>query len=166
MLKLGMRKKYLLVLVIIAVIGVLGVGLVVINNLNAKPAKVVRQDKKVTSDEINQTAQTKSNVLKQGQFEDGDSIHQAAGSVQIIKTESGPVIAFSEDFSVVNGPDVFVYLSPNKAGEDLGEFASLGRIQSHNGRQVYVLPTDYESYRSVVIWCRAFNTTFAKANLE
>jgi hypothetical protein len=75
------------------------------------------------------------------------------------------VLSFKEDFEVAQGPDLFVYLSPNPAGQDLGEYASLGSLKAIRGSQQYTLPDNYASYKTAIIWCRAFGVTFATAEL-
>lgn len=160
-----MRNKYVLALVGLLIITGFAIGFIVFKNVNEEPVRVVDQNNEVKIEDVAQAAEQPEDILKQGVFEDGDAVHQASGKAQIVKTETGPVLKFSE-FSVLDGPDVFVYLSPNRAGEALGDFASLGMIKSHEGDQIYTLPADYEKYQSVVIWCRAFSVTFAKANLE
>jgi hypothetical protein len=83
----------------------------------------------------------------------------------MFNTANGPVLTFGEDFKVTSGPDLFVYLSPNAPGESLGDFASLGKLKSISGPQSYNAPINFSEYKTVVIWCRAFNTTFSTAEL-
>jgi hypothetical protein len=71
------------------------------------------------------------------------------------------------DFSVTNGPDLIVFLSPDADDYD-GSGISLGALKANNGNQNYAIPagTDLSQYASVVIWCKSFPTVFAIATLE
>ena len=104
-------------------------------------------------------------VLRSGTFVDGDAIHRGSGTVSIVDDGEQVLLVFGDDVSITPGPDLFVYLSPNGPGEDLGEFVSLGTLTADTGAQAYVLPDNIDNYRTVVIWCRAFSVTFATAEL-
>ncbi len=104
-------------------------------------------------------------VLRSGMFVDGDAIHRGSGTVSIVDDGEQQLLVFGDDVSITPGPDLFVYLSPNGPGEDLGEFVSLGTLTSDTGAQAYVLPENADDFRTVVIWCRAFSVTFATAEL-
>jgi hypothetical protein len=104
-------------------------------------------------------------VLRSGVFVDGDAIHRGSGTVSILDDGEQQLLVFGDDVSITPGPDLFVYLSPNGPGEDLGEFVSLGTLTSPTGAQAYVLPENADDFRTVVIWCRAFSVTFATAEL-
>jgi hypothetical protein len=70
-----------------------------------------------------------------------------------------------------NGPDLFVYLSPNVASGDESafdeNFLNLGRLKGNQGDQNYDLPADVDltGFASVVIWCDRFNSAFGAADL-
>jgi len=106
--------------------------------------------------------------LKQGKFIDADGFHKGSGTAQIIRTGQGNIVKFSSDFTVTNGPDLFVYFSKtaDENNKDPGDFVSLGKLQKTSGEQTYKLPDNIEGYKSVVIWCRAFKTTFSLAPLR
>ena len=72
-----------------------------------------------------------------------------------------------DDFSVRNGPDLFVFLSPDPAGYVEGAI-ELGRLRATDGSFNTPIPpgTDVAGTRSVVIWCREFAVLFAVAPLE
>ncbi len=73
------------------------------------------------------------------------------------------------DLDTDNGPDLRVYLvaGPVVNDSDVGEFVDLGGLKGNKGTQQYSIPagTDTERYSTVVIWCRAFTVSFAKAEL-
>lgn len=155
-------KKTILAVIVAITVAVLIAGIVVFLNITEKPSVTVSQNTTVSSEQVANVAAEK--VLLSGSFVDGDAIHKGSGNAKVIQTDEGPVLSF-ENFKVTNGPDLFVYLSPNPAGEDLGSFASLGKLQKIEGNQVYALPDNYQDYETVVIWCRAFSTTFSTASL-
>lgn len=107
-------------------------------------------------------------VQRAGGFS-GRNGYAAGGGVSIIGTVNDqPVLKFSDDFSASNGPDLVVWLSPNRygSGEELGKVVSLGALKELRGGQLYNLPDDADRYKSVVIWCRAFDVAFGVADLE
>jgi hypothetical protein len=161
-----MNKKKI-ALIIIGVVVLVGVGVFAVyvtRNINEEPAVVVQQTNTPVV-VVEATADAPARTLK-GSFEGVDVIHWGKGAVEVIESTNGPVLSFGDDFESAAGPDLFVYLSPNAAGQDLGEFASLGQLKSNNGAQTYTLPEDYEDYKTVVIWCRAVGITFATAELQ
>jgi hypothetical protein len=73
----------------------------------------------------------------------------------------------ADDFSVRNGPDLFVYLSPDPKGST-GRAIELGRLRATDGSFNTPIPagTDVGRARSVVIWCKEFSVLFAVATLD
>jgi len=71
-----------------------------------------------------------------------------------------------KDFSVRNGPDLFVYLSPAAKGYRAGAL-ELGKLKATDGSFSYALPagTDPAIFASAVIWCKQFSVQFAVAPL-
>ena len=62
------------------------------------------------------TITTTPNVLRTGSFIGvGDGIHTAEGIAKIIQLQDGTNILRLENLRVTNGPDLYVYLSPDKA---------------------------------------------------
>ena len=155
-------KKYILLgfILIIAIIAVLSYKNV------KEPVVTVEQRQDINVEMVNKAVTEEPDVIKkQGEFLGADKFHYGRGQAVIIQTKTGPVLKF-ENFEVRQGPDLFVYLSPNEKGEDFGAFVSLGNLQTTGGDQVYTLPSNYNDYKTVIIWCRAFSTTFATAELE
>ncbi len=109
-------------------------------------------------------------VLAQGEFRDGAPGHNGAGVAKIIRAPDGSLVLRFEDFSVTNGPDLFVILLDNVDG-DYGAATGrldLGGLRATDGNINYDIPagTDVSQYRSALIWCRAFSIQFAFAPLE
>ena len=105
------------------------------------------------------------NVLRTGSFVGaGDGIHNAEGIAKIIPLQDGSSILRLENLRVTNGPDLYVYLSPDKSASD---FINIGKLKANNGNQNYEIPTetDLSKYDTVLIWCRPFSVLFGSAEL-
>ena len=101
-----------------------------------------------------------------GSFRGTDDFHFGRGTAAIVETEPGRYRLRLEDFSVRNGPDLFVYLSP--AADDYADGAlELGRLKATDGAFGYDLPpgTDPAAFASAIIWCKQFSHLFAVAEL-
>ena len=72
-----------------------------------------------------------------------------------------------EDFSVRNGPDLFVYLSPDPNGYADGAI-NLGELKATDGAFNYAIPPDIDiaQFRSAIVWCKQFSVEFASAPLD
>lgn len=104
-------------------------------------------------------------VLGTGQFTGFDSVHQASGTARVIEVEGKSYVRFENDFTVTNGPDLYVYFG-NNGKYDAG--ANLGRLKGNQGSQNYEIPSsiDPAAYNEVWVWCRAFSVPFGKAPLQ
>jgi hypothetical protein len=106
-------------------------------------------------------------TLVRGEFRGSDDFHFGRGTATIIETAPGRYHLRLDDFSVRNGPDLFVYLSP-----DSGDYADgaleLGRLKATDGAFGYDLPegTDPADFASAIIWCKQFSHLFATATFE
>lgn len=112
------------------------------------------------------TTTTTSSVLRTGSFIGvGDGIHNAEGTAKVIPLEDGTNILRLENLRVTNGPDLYVYLSPDKAASDI---VNVGKLKANNGNQNYDIPkgTDLSKYDTVLIWCRPFSVLFGSAELN
>ena len=157
-----MKKIILIVIIVIAI----GGSIFALKNLSEKTETVDQSNAPATKS--TETESSETTTLKQGKFNDADGFHKGSGTAQIIKTGQGNVVNFSADFSVTNGPDLYVYFSKtaDQNEKDPGDFVSLGKLQKTSGQQTYKLPDNIDGYKSVVIWCRAFKTTFSVAPLQ
>ena len=99
-----------------------------------------------------------------GEFSGTDDFHYGSGTASIIETAPGVHILRLEDFSVRNGPDLFVYLSPDADGY-VDTALELGRLKATDGSFNYELPpgTDPSAFASALIWCKQFSHLFAVA---
>lgn len=104
-------------------------------------------------------------VTRQGEFRGADDFHFGRGQALIIETEPGRFVLRLEQFSVRNGPDLFVYLAPTESG--IAGAVNLGRLKATDGAFHYEIPTgtELDAVRSALVWCRRFGVLFASAPL-
>ena len=103
-----------------------------------------------------------------GMFKGADDFHFGRGDALIVATgESERVLRF-ENFSVRNGPDLYVYLSKDENGKRVDEMLNLGKLKATDGAFNYEIPPgiDLTGVKSVVVWCRQFEVQFAVAPLK
>lgn len=107
-----------------------------------------------------------SRVTSQGEFQGADDFHFGRGKALLIETAPDTYVLRFEEFSVRNGPDLFVYLSPDANGYT-GEALELGELKGTDGAFNYEVPagTDVSQFKSAVVWCKAFAVLFASATL-
>lgn len=110
-------------------------------------------------------------VLKSGRFHPVGA--KVAGTATIYRLADGRRILRLENFSVTNGPDLYVYLSAAlDANDDKtildNPYVNLGKLKGNKGNQNYELPAnvDLGRFHSVSIWCKQFSHNFAMAPLR
>lgn len=110
---------------------------------------------------------SQAGVLAQGQFRSGAPGHHGSGVAKLLRSEDGKLVLRFEDFSVTNGPDLFVILTKGTTG-DVDSGLNLGRNKATDGNINYAIPdgVDPAQYGEVVIRCRAARINFAVATLE
>jgi len=106
-----------------------------------------------------------STALLAGEFVGADEFHFGSGQARIVDSGDLRVLRF-ENLSVLNGPDLHVYLSPSPGGHADGA-VDLGALRATDGSFNYELPADLDldAVASVVIWCEPFAVQFAHAAL-
>lgn len=106
-------------------------------------------------------------AVLEGTWQGADEFHFAEGRVLIVETDPGVYTLRVEDFSVRNGPDLFVYVSPDPAGYT-SEAVKLGALKATDGAFNYEVPVGVtlEQMRSAVVWCDAFAVLFGSAELN
>jgi hypothetical protein len=109
-------------------------------------------------------------ILLRGNFY--NLVHVSSGEVAVYQLSDGTRILRFQNFSVDNGPDLYVYLVPvdpvpSTSGTEIAGFYNIGRLKGNVGDQNYEIPADIDlsQYKSVVIWCQAFAVPFAAAPL-
>ena len=105
-------------------------------------------------------------ITHNGEFRGTDEFHFARGQASLIETSPGQYVLRFEDFSVRNGPGLYVYLSP-EANRYTGDSLELGKLKATDGSFNYEIPagTDVSQFKSVVIWCKPFGVLFGVAPL-
>ena len=90
--------------------------------------------------------------------------HKASGTARLLNTTQGDVVRY-ENFSTINGPDLFVYLATDLKAT---EFVSLGELKATEGNINYVVPlgTDTKKYPYVLVWCKQFGVLFNSAKIN
>ena len=94
--------------------------------------------------------------------------HGASGTVVVLEGDGRRVLRFESDFSTSNGPDLFVYLGTGDGNyRDAGSYIELGPLKGNEGSQNYEIPpeVDLTQFRTVAVWCKRFDSTFAVASL-
>ena len=111
--------------------------------------------------------------LKEGEFAGQDRFHKGSGRATIYQSPDGSHLLRLEDFSVTNGPDLRVYLSPVQKPGGAGDVTAeghveLAKLKGNKGNQNYPIPDDADvaSLRSVVIFCKPFRVVFSVAPLQ
>jgi hypothetical protein len=104
---------------------------------------------------------------RSGTFKGTDEFHFGQGTATLIETAPGAWSLRFEDFSVRNGPDLYVYLSPDPKGYADGAL-EVARLKATDGSFNVPLPAgaDPAGHESVLIWCKQFSHLFAVARLR
>ena len=102
-----------------------------------------------------------------GEFSGTDEFHFGRGTAVLREVEPGRWVVRLEDFSVRNGPDLYVVLSPDRKGYT-DDSIEIGRLRATDGSFNMRVPegTDVSGVRSVLIWCKQFSHLFAVAPLR
>ncbi len=112
-----------------------------------------------------QNNQTKNRFTKVGKPQN------TSGTAQIVTENGKKYLVLSSDFTTPRGPDLFLILHrQNKIKKSIQEknYISLAPLKSLSGEQRYLIPNsiNLNDYKSIGIWCRQFNVTFAYAPLS
>lgn len=102
-----------------------------------------------------------------GTFHGADDFHFGRGTATLIETAPGAWTVRFENFSVRNGPDLYVYVSPDADGY-ADTAIELGLLKATDGSFNMDLPagSDPQDAASVIVWCKQFAVLFAVAPLE
>ena len=160
-----MKKIILLVLVIVVIflaywfISPLFIDKKVSEDL---PAVQMTNEETVSKETTPAESVSQTLEIKSGTFSGFDRLHTGSGTAKVISIDGKNYIRFEEDFSVTNGPDLYVGLGEN------GEYikgSELEKLKGNIGSQNYELPAgvDPENIKEVWVWCKAFSVPFAKA---
>jgi hypothetical protein len=100
-----------------------------------------------------------------GAFVDLNTGHRVSGKVVLLEDSQNKRTLRFEEFSVVNGPDVNVYLSKTSSFKDV---IDLGNLKATSGNVNYELNAgiDTKEYKYVLIWCVEFAVLFGYAEIK
>ncbi|MEM9324494.1 MAG: DM13 domain-containing protein [Bacteroidota bacterium] len=93
--------------------------------------------------------------------------YDVTGSAILSATGSGALqLQLSEDFSVQNGPGLYLYLSNNRTNINGG--VEISELRSNSGADIYNLPgtVELQDFSHVLVWCRPFGVGFGTGALE
>ena len=100
-------------------------------------------------------------IIRAGSFV-GVGGHPSEGVAKILSVNGNEYLRF-EEFMVINGPDLRVYLTSG----DVQNGVHLGKLKGSKGDQNYSLVgIDTSKYDTVVIFCQPFQVVFATAALR
>lgn len=104
-------------------------------------------------------------TVLEGEFVGFDRLHQGSGSAIVLVVDGKKYLRFEENFSVSNGPDLYVGFGKDGVYVKGSE---LGRLKGTLGSQNYELPDNFDiaKFNEVWVWCKAFSVGFAKAELK
>jgi hypothetical protein len=128
------------------------------NTVNAMTPGTIKQQQQVNA--------TITSKIRTGFFIGaGDGFHNAEGLAKVIPLGDGSTVIRLENFKSINGPNVHLYLSTDKAASN---FIDLGRLKANNGNQNYNIPdgTNLAKYSMALIWCKDFSVLFGSAELK
>jgi len=91
----------------------------------------------------------------------------------LFRGPDGTVILRLEDFTVTNGSDLHVILTPNSDPKTRGDvmpkgYVDLGKLKGNIGNQNYFVPNDVDvsGYQTVVTYCLLFHVLFSVAQIK
>jgi hypothetical protein len=109
--------------------------------------------------------------VARGSFNEIDVVHKGRGDAVLSRAADGRLVVSLERFSVTNGPDLHVFLSRHASptgDAEVKDGVLLGKLKASDGAFAYEtdVPLDPAEFKSVVIHCVAFRTTFSVATLR
>jgi hypothetical protein len=124
----------------------------------------------VADDEMPEDSAGEMKIIAQGQIY--DIAHEGMGTATIYELADGSRVLRFENFEVLNGPQLHVYLATENpiadtVGVELDGFLDLGPLKGNIGDQNYTIPDEIflDHFQSVVIWCVPFRVPFNAAPL-
>jgi hypothetical protein len=134
--------------------------------LEEVPATAVVATETTSTTDIATSDALLATTLAAGEWAGADDFHFGSGGARLIEGADGSLTLALEDFSVQNGPDLFVYVSSDPNGWNEAAI-NLGGLKATDGTFSYQIPEGIsaDDIASAVVWCKAFGVLFASAPL-
>ena len=119
-----------------------------------------------------ETSKPQAAAVGKGSFNEIDVVHKGRGTATLSRLPDGRLHVQLDDFSVTNGPDLYVYLSkhaaPSGHAQVVDDGIQVGKLKAPEGAFGYETEAavDPAEIKSVVIYCYAFRTIFSVAALS
>ena len=165
--KLGMRSdpgasavKILLALLLLLSVTVTGVVAWQTRDSNKSPTM-----KSSTTPEVSSSNEPTAATNKKGTFS-GVAPKSGAGSVILAQNAEGNyVVRLGDDFTVQEGPDLYVSFGNN---DEVDHDTLFSTLNAFSGAQEYTVPDtiDVSKYGQVIIYCREFSVVFSYSPLQ
>lgn len=129
-----------------------------ISTNSQEPGKVIEIEN------LNESFPANGEIISQGRFNNVEQILK--GKALFVKS-GGDIFLRLENFEMVNGQDMHIYLSPI-LNLDTKNVIDLGVMKSTTGNVNYLVDkkVDLEKYNNVLIWSNRFNAFFGYATLQ
>lgn len=131
------------------------------------------RNNKVTTNSLSGESKAKTSLdssvstVDLGNFTSPDLSYSSRGQLTLRKERGRQFLDF-KNFSVSNGPDLFVTLNKksNPNSGSLGEHRKVQRLKNISGSQSYdITDIDLSEYRSLAIYCDRFSKVFSSVRL-
>jgi hypothetical protein len=93
--------------------------------------------------------------------------YDVTGNAVLSASATGSLqLQLSEEFSVQNGPGLYLYLSNNRSNINGG--VEIAPLRSNRGSDLYQIPStvELEDFNHVLVWCRPFGVGFGTGAFE
>lgn len=100
-----------------------------------------------------------------GDFMQGPYGNNVNGKAEIYEKDGIQTLVFNNNFTISNGPDLYVYVSKE---QQPSQFISLGKLKSVNGGQIYTFTgsVNFDDYKYAIVHCQQYNHLFSYALLQ
>ncbi|OGI31928.1 MAG: hypothetical protein A2271_02365 [Candidatus Moranbacteria bacterium RIFOXYA12_FULL_35_19] len=167
------KKMVFLILVVALILAIIG-GIIFLvkkkkNAPHSLPKNSISVDlqepgKVIEIDNLDETFPAGGEIIAQGRF---NNVEQVLTGKALFVKSGGDIFLRLEDFEMVNGQDMHIYLSPI-LNLDKKDVIDLGPMKSTTGNVNYSIDksVDLEKYFNVLIWSNRFSAFFGYAVLQ
>ena len=117
------------------------------------------------TEDLMEMAPENATLKYSGNFIQGPYGNNVNGKAEIYEKNGVFTLVLNENFTISNGPDLYVYVSKE---QQPSQFVSLGKLKSVNGGQTYTFTgsVNFDEYKYAVVHCQQYNHLFSYALLE